>query len=514
MEYIQEKKSFQSFESGGGFAPFEPLPKPETSILPSFPVENLPLPLRDMAIAAANNLQVSVDMTASAGLTITSLCLQRKFVIHPKPGWIETLSLFTAIIARSSERKTPTLSTMMQPVYDYEQEENDRRRPLVEEYQMKRDILTKKIDALKDMAAKPILTKGKEVDLNAITELKYQLADVEREAVKPLRLLADDITQEALVSLMQANDGKIAIVSDEGGIYDIIAGRYSGSKVNLDVFLNGYSGKRPLQIDRKGRSSERVENPALTMLLMVQPTVLETIMSNRELAGRGFLARTLYSLPESFAGHRVYETPPIPQEVETAYKNLIYALLSIPDLGEARVLKISPEAHQEATQFFNSLEPRLMPDVGDLEDIEEWAGKYHGQIMRIAALIHCCLYLEDSAQVPVSVSTMKAAQNIGEYFLAHAKAAFQGMGLTESQEVKDARYILRRLKKAKEQGKINQGTIDKHDLIRLCQKLKTAEKMEPGLSELVRRGYIRIETIQTGKRGNPRQIVYLNPNAE
>ena len=52
--------------------------------------------------------------------------------------------------------------------------------------------------------------------MDDIAELQYQLSDLEREAVKPLRLLADDTTPEALVSLMSANDGRMGIVSDEG----------------------------------------------------------------------------------------------------------------------------------------------------------------------------------------------------------------------------------------------------------------------------------------------------------
>lgn len=47
--------------------------------------------------------------------------------------------------------------------------------------------------------------------------------------------------------------------------------------------------------------------------------------------------------------------------------------------------------------------------------------------------------------MPLSVETMRAAEAIGEYFLAHAKAAFQIMGLMEDQETKDAKYILKRM---------------------------------------------------------------------
>ena len=469
-------------------------------------MSSLPPVLRHMAAAAAENLQVDPGMTAVAGLAVAALCVQGKFIINPKPGWVEPLNLYASVIARPSERKTPALSTMTRPLYAFEKEENQRRAPLIDEYQMKRDVLKKKIFNMKEAAAKPTPKSGKEINFDDITELQYELSDLEREAVKPLRLLADDTTPEALVSLMAANGGKMGIISDEGGIFDIIAGKYSSGRVNMDVFLKAYTGSY-LRVDRKGRELEVVERATLTMLLMVQPVVLEAIMGNQEFAGRGLLARPLYALPKSLVGHRRYKTQPILQEAEQAYSAAIGALLSIPDLGEARIIKVSPEADQEAERFFNILEPRLADDFGDLDDLEGWAAKYHGQIMRIAGIIHCCLHFQEAAQVPVSLNTMKAAQTIGEYFLEHTRAAFQIMGLTESKEVKDATYILKRMAAA------DLFDTTKRELFRQCDgRMHSMEEMEPGLKVLIDRGYIRIDKVNTG--GRPTEKIIFNPEAK
>lgn len=488
-----------------GFVPFVPFVPPDASKLPRFPVDSLPPVLRYMAKAAADNLQVAADMTAVAGLTVAALCVQGKFIINPKPGWIEQLNLYAAVIARPSDRKTPALSVMTRPLHAFEKEENERRAPMVEQYRTKKSILEKRIAGLKELAGKPT-KKGEAVDLDDITELQYQLSDLEREAVKPLRLMADDTTPEALVSLMAANDGRMGIVSDEGGIFDIIAGRYSSGKVNMDVFLKAYTGGY-LRIDRQGRPSEVIEHPSLTMLLMVQPVVLEAIMSNQDFAGRGFLARPLYSLPISTVGRRTYDTPPVPREIEAGYNCLIESLLSVPELGEARIIRVSPEAHQEAKRFFEELEPRLLDDLGDLDDLEGWAGKYHGQVMRIAGIIHCCLHAGNAAENPVSLNTMQQAETIGGYFLEHARAAFRIMGLADSNEIKDAKYILKRMQAT--------GLFDttKRELFRQCDwRMHSMEEMEPGLKVLVDRGYIRIDKVKTG--GRPTEKIIFNPEAK
>lgn len=485
---------------GSPFAPFEPFAPPDTSKLPPFPVECLPPVLRDIAQATAENLQVAVDMPALEALAVAALCLQGKFVINPKPGWVEALSLYVAIVALPSERKSPSIKVMTRPVYAFVKEENQRRRPHVEAYNMKRDILVKRIKSMIEAAAKPCKTGGKAVSPESIVELQWELVDLEKEPVRLLRLLADDVTPEALVSLMANNGGKIAIVSSEGGIFDIAAGRYS-EKLNMDVFLKAYTGDY-IQIDRKGRPSEDIDHPALTMLLTIQPAVLEAIMGNEAFNGRGFLARFIYALPVSAVGRRRYETAPIPPQVEEAYSRLIDTLLSIPEGAQAHTIHLSPEAYQETKRFFAALEPRL---VDDLEDINGWAGKLHGQVIRTAAVLHCCIHGEAAAEVPVSLETMLNAQTIGGYYLAHAQAAFQVMGLTEGPEVKDAKYILRRLR--------GQAEISKRDLFQLCNgRFRCVEDMEPGLKTLIERGYLAIETRKTG--GRPTEKIYLNPQLQ
>ena len=266
-------------------------------------------------------------------------------------------------------------------------------------------------------------------------------------------------------------------------------------------------------VDRKGRGSEFIENPALTILLTVQPAVLSQIMGNDEMSGRGFLARFLYALPASRIGQRSYRVKPIPDKVREGYNDLIYRLLSIPDIGFPRELSLSEEADKLAEEFFLEIESKL---ADELEIIEGWAGKLHGQTMRIAGIFHCCEYIEAAGNTPVSGETMSKAIQVGRYFLEHAKAAFAIMGLSDPPEVKDAKYILKRL------NEYGQHEISKRNLYQLCRNrsgMEKAEGMEKGLNELVQRGYIRIFKIQPEsqnsqnpqKGGRPSWMIEVNP---
>ena len=126
-----------------------------------------------------------------------------------------------------------------------------------------------------------------------VFDAQQELSDLKE--VTLLKLIIDDITPEAMVKVMKENDEKIAMVTAEGGIFGMLAGRYS-AQPNMDIFLKAYGGE-PYCSDRMGRAGEALEHPLLSLLLMVQPKVLQDALENPDFRERGFMARFLYSLP-------------------------------------------------------------------------------------------------------------------------------------------------------------------------------------------------------------------------
>ena len=93
-----------------GFAPFEPFDEGQADDLPGFPVEALPPVMGDYAQAIATSLQVPADMPAVGLLAAVSLAVQGVYKVNPKPGWLEPLNLYIAVVAKPSERKSPVLA--------------------------------------------------------------------------------------------------------------------------------------------------------------------------------------------------------------------------------------------------------------------------------------------------------------------------------------------------------------------------------------------------------------------
>ena len=503
---------FEYFEGLPQYPEFDPFTPPDTSKLPTFPVDSLPAVLREYAKTAAESIQVPVDMTAITALASCSLCVQGKYMINPKPGFYEPLNLYAVIVAAPSDRKSPVVREVLKPIHQYTQEENQRRGPDIRDYQRKKAVLTKSISLLTDRAARGP-GKGRSVSLDDVLAKQKELDELVE--VKPLRLVADDVTPEALTKLLAQNDGRMAIVSTEGGVFSIMSGMYSGNQANIDPFLKAYSGDF-IQVDRVGRESETITHPALTMLLMIQPQVLSEIMKNKEFGGRGLLARFLYSIPRSLVGSRSYNTPDIDSKAAGDYTQLVKSLLEIDGGNKPSRIRLTDGAHRVAEGFYYEIEKRIK---GDLEDIEAWAGKCHGTTMRIAGVMHCCIHGERAAIELVSEETMLAAVNIAFYFIDHARAAFQMMGATESQREQDAKYIWKRLLST---GKTEISKSDLHQLCRFRGGFETAVDMGEGLEELTERGYIRIDKVypqntqntqKPTRRGRPTEKITINPLA-
>ena len=241
-----------------------PLPFDEVK-LPPFPTESLPSTLNKWVNAVAENTETPVDMAAVCALAVLSCAVQGKFVISPKNHYSEPLNLYFLIIANSGERKSAIVRLMTQPIYQYERKENDRRYTLMEADQVKLNSLKKQYEAL-------------ERDGNAqeASKIKFQYRTLEQSQTKPLRLIADDVTPEAMTSLLANNNGVLSIITTEGGIFDTLAGRYSNT-ISIDTVLKAYSGD-PIRVDRKGREGEVINNPTLTMLLSAQDNVLAEII--------------------------------------------------------------------------------------------------------------------------------------------------------------------------------------------------------------------------------------------
>lgn len=496
---IAERKKAEAAED---FEPVEktwdePIPFPEMQPV-SFPLEALPERIRNFVVAIAESTQTSPALAANACLAILAVCAQKKYVIRGKPDWVEQLCLLLLVAMEPSERKSAVESLAARPLNNFEMNYNLQNRARYEKNRSEYRVLLSRQKDLEMQAAKG-KTVGTELD-----EVNEKVAGF-REAHQ-LKLYVDDVTMEKLASIIEANNGRAAILSTEGGIFEKLMGMYSGSP-NFDIILKAYSGD-DIRVDRIGRDSVLIRNPALTMMLMTQPSVLSNLMSNREFRGRGLLARYLYAIPESRVGERSFDSVPVDPEIYRKYEELIYNILE--DVCLEEEITLSRDAHNSLRAFADELEPRLNKD---LKDISDWAGKLTGNILRISGLLcrASVLINHDFLEVPekltVSGETMENAITIGRYYL---DSAVQVFGMMECDDIiSRCKYAIERIRAS------DLRTFTGRDLMRSGSKLKKIENTANVITALIEYGYIEpvsgVACNEISRGRKPSQVYAANP---
>ncbi len=493
---LRKRDSVDSVDSVEAWAP--PAPLGRSGKLPAFPAAVLPGWLGSFVEALATATQTPPDLGGMLALSALATAAGGRVEAEARTGWREPLNLFTAVALPPGNRKSAVFAEITKPLHDYERAAVERLAPIIAEAQLAKRVAVERAEKAQAMASKASLDQARD----ALIEAKELAQEAEAlEVPLPPRMLADDATPEALVSLL-AGYGRIAILSAEGGVFDMMAGRYSQAGVGppLDAYLKGHVGD-PIRIDRKGREPEFAERPALTLGLAVQPDVLHSIAERPAFRGRGLLARFLYAVPESTVGRRQVGAPPVPEGVCGHYREEVRALCaSLDELERPGLLVFGGKAERLLLDFEADLEPRLGED-GDLGHIADWGSKLAGAVVRIAGLLHLAQHLRKGWARPVEVETVIAAIGIAAYLIGHALAVFDVRG--EDPGLADARYLLKWLERHP------RGCFTVRDLHVALSRGRFAKvaDLESALAVLQAHGYIRPqppkETKGPGRKPSP-----------
>ncbi len=458
--------------------------------LPEFPVDCLPLELGNFVSEVAGSLQVAVDMPALLALSNCSYCVSGANYIKAKADWTEPLNLYTAVVMPPASRKSAVMSIITEPLKECEKQIIDRDKHVVQENQSQRRILEKRQEKLERDLAKDNDNSELQEELNKVNTQLANFVDLFSPTI-----LSTDATPEAIARLLFENNGKLGLFSAEGGIFGIMAGRYSSSTPNLDVYLQGHAGDS-LKVNRIGRTTEYIEKPALTIGLAIQPTILENLKHKKFMQDCGLLARFLFAMPEQQKGTAHFETKEISTKNKEYYSNLISCLLNVKD----RTLTLDPTAKKSFGKYFENFESRLH---GDLDSIAFWVGKLRGAVLRIAGIMQL---VKDNSAIVVNAETIQSAIIIGNYLIIHAKAVFETMDFD-----RDLHLAHRILKWVKRHSLIEFSISEVFTALKTSQ-ANSMEDFRQALEKLITHNYLRKGMEKT--KGRPAERYYMNPEFE
>jgi len=412
--------------------------------VPPMPLGGIPSVVRAHVEAVAEAVQVPADMVLLLDLGALAVACQGIAHVRLSDQHKEQLSLYVMTVLPSGERKSATVAESVKPIKTYEKVWRDRTRLSVSTAQAHMRALEKRQSKAEGVLAS---SNDDEKRNQAMEDLSAVIREIDEAdpGVAP-RLLADDTTTEALgVTLHE--QGRIGIVSAEGGLFDTLAGRYSEGKENIDLVLKAYDGES-VRVDRINRPSLDIDQPHLSMAFSVQPHVIERAARNRAFMERGFIPRFLLAAPQSLLGTRRVDTEDVPRAVRAEWARAIADLLEIaggfvpfraPASGKYEI-RLSPMALAAWQKFSQDIEPRLNPRTGDLSAISATAGKAAGLAARVAGLLHMAEHGRGGLTKKIDADLMIAAIAIVSTHLQHAaRIAHAG---ADSGTLRDARTIM------------------------------------------------------------------------
>ncbi len=490
---------------------WEPLvPLGSVRDLPQWPRGCLPSVAEEYVLALSEQNRTDPRLAATIALGVLAGASAGLAKVAPDSRhWREPLNLWVLPVAVTGSQKGAIYSEVVRPLERAEADlvngsEHERLTALAQE----RAAQSRQAKAEKDLGN----AKTEQARQEATAELDAAIADVrrERDTSKP-QLLSADLTVQTLPDLLARNRGRLIVASSESGLFETLAGRYAKGREDISVILSGHSGDR-LKVDRLGREGSEVGDPALTMILSVQPARLQHL---GQIAGSyelGLMGRFLFSLTESQRGRRSFRNAPIVAErLRGRWHELVRTIAETPVPEQTPIVRLSDQAADRFWHWLDhELEPRLGPS-GDLgsEQFAGWSAKYAGAVLRIAGVLHVAdqvaAGVSPSQLGQIPLATLERALRLGSYFEVHALAAHELAGIGHAQGL-----ALRIVAHAERNDWQPISTRDLHQGLKGGDSDLRAEDVAEALAELAERGYVH-KVARKGKTRRPSPLCLWNP---
>lgn len=480
----------------------QPIPLDSSGRPPAIDVSLLPPTPAAMVRAVVGATETPSELPFSMVFATLSIATQGKWRVCIDGDHYEALTLWTMASLPPASRKSSVLRAVTAPLHAWESAQAEVQRDDIESAKSERTMILNRIEKIERGAAKLNTAVERKESLQEIKALRD---DLPHQQEYPL-LCIQDITPEHLGTMLAQHNERLGLISDEGGLFETLAGRYSSGIPNLDLFLQSHDGC-PVRVHRGSREPVILHSPLLTIGLAPQPSVIQGLMHRSGFAGRGLMERFLVWLPPSNIGTRTLQTEPIPEGVNREWEVLIHSLLNHPQQTDSRgglepyTLNLSPAALTEWKGFALDLE-QGMAEGGGFEGMRGWMGKLAGRVGRIAGIMHCAAHSVPQDH-PISESTMKDAVSIGFNLIEHAKEAHDLMGADSV--IASGKRIWRWITEGRHEKFTKR---DCHAALRGT--FRRVADLNPSLDLLIERHLIIDITERTNGAGRPSQTYRIN----
>jgi uncharacterized protein DUF3987 len=254
----------------------------------------------------------------------------------------------------------------------------------------------------------------------------------------------------------------MAVLSDEGGIalYNMM-GRYTKGDTTDDIFLSMCKTVTSHIVDRATRAPILLKAPCVTLLLMVQPDLLNKAFADERLRVGGFLARCFFFDSRMEVQYEDEHSLPAPSApIMAAWNKHIRDLLQAFRFAEQSfVVDVSPEVRVASRKFKNEIVDRMR---SDLVDVKTFAVRWCERAWEIALNFHVAIHKIDCFKHPLIPETFNNAVKVVRWFIEEELRVLQ---ISRSEAINKTRERLEEIFRKNGNTPVTLRNFDRHHRI-------------------------------------------------
>jgi hypothetical protein len=370
-----------------------------------FPTEQLPESLAAFVRETARGIGCDESMVALPLLAAVAGAIGTARAIEAQAGHVEPAVLWTAVVSESGTGKTPAFRSATRFAAAEQKAAHEAYRVALADF----DAAVMEHDA-------------------AYSEWKRQGGNKGTAPGKPVkptarRLVVNDTTMEALISILADNPRGLLVAVDElAGLVASFDAYKSGGRGGSDrsKWLSMHTAE-PVENDRKSSGYIHVDSAAVSVTGGIQPGMLARTMTPDNVDS-GLLARLLAAMPPR--QRKQWQTEPVGFGTMQATKDLFERLyaMSTPADGP-KVLDMTPDALEVfRRQFWEQNADEVFISSGALAAMLSKAG---AAVLRIALVIHVARQAAGPIGDRVDVESITRAISLGRWFARENRRIYQ-----------------------------------------------------------------------------------------
>ncbi|MEB4590034.1 YfjI family protein [Candidatus Thiothrix sp. Deng01] len=463
------------------------LPDDDAMPVQAFDPDLLPDSVRGFVVDTADRMQCPIDFLAVTAMVGAGALVGRKVLMKPKQldNWTIAPNLWGANIGRPSAMKSPAINAALQPLRNFEQEQQADHREIIKEIEVQKALMQAGADDRKKRMKEAAKTKNMELAREIMAEESVQ------EAPTLPRLIVNNATIEKLGELLaQSNNGLLLERDELAGWLANLNSKDGGE--DRAFYLELYDRLTPYTFDRIMRGTTMIDHPILSIVGGIQPSKIAGVVRGA-VSGEmddGLIQRfQLMVWPDNEESFSYRDRAPEPRAY-AAYMGMMRRLseLPIPE-GKAPAWNFTDRAQAAFVEWYTATMQRARSgEIGSA--IESHLIKSPKAIAGLALLLEL---LDGGTSGTAGETATLRALAWAEYLESHARRVYSA-GTASATAA--AKTILHNKAKLSE-------VFTAREVWKKGWKGVTQDITEDALDLLIDCGYLMASTTDTGASGRP-----------